>query len=54
MGESIGGLFLPVKAYCGIRKAGLAMRLGTKGGTSAVLLRNQPTFGQVTSQRDIF
>jgi hypothetical protein len=28
MGGTIGGLFLPVKAYLGIRKAGLAMRLG--------------------------
>jgi hypothetical protein len=42
-GGTIGRLFLPVKAYLGIRKAGLAMRLGTEGGTSAALLRNQLT-----------
>ena len=41
--ECIGGMFLPVKAYLGIGKAGLAIRLGTEGGTSAALLRNQHT-----------
>jgi hypothetical protein len=38
MDESIGGLFFPVKAYLGIRKAGLAMQLGTEGGTSVALI----------------
>jgi hypothetical protein len=33
---TIGVLFLPVKAYFGIRKAGLAMRLGEEGGIAAV------------------
>ncbi|MDP1992350.1 MAG: hypothetical protein Q8K00_15185 [Syntrophales bacterium] len=41
MDESIGGVFLYVKGhfagtFC-IRKAGLAMRLGMDGGTSAAL-----------------
>jgi hypothetical protein len=33
MSQSIGGIFLPVKAYLGIGKQGLAMQLGTGGGT---------------------
>ncbi|TRZ77537.1 MAG: hypothetical protein D4R93_01565, partial [Deltaproteobacteria bacterium] len=41
---SIGGLFLLVKAYYGIEKQGLAMRLGKEGGSVAALLRNQITF----------
>ena len=51
---TIGGLFLTVKAYFDIRKTGLAMRLGTEGGTSAALLRNRPPFGQVIRQEGIF
>jgi hypothetical protein len=47
-------MFLPVKAYFGIRKAGLAIRLGTEGGTSAALLRNQHTVWSSHRQEAIF
>jgi hypothetical protein len=43
-GESIGGLFLPVKGYFASEQQRLAMRLGTKGGTSATLLINRLIF----------